>query len=110
MAAALENVTKTHQVAVDVSLGVFNTVAHSCLGGKIDHGIKLLGGKQLRQSLAVGDVHFDETELSRQFGQTGMFEANVVIVVEIVEPDDLVSPFDQAFRYIIADKPCGSCD
>ena len=102
MAAALQDIREADQVAVDVRFGVLEAVAHSRLGGEGYDSIETLGREQLRQGLAVGDIHLHEAEIGRQFSQTGMLEAHVVIVVKVVEPHYFVAPCDKGLRNVVS--------
>jgi len=69
-----------------------------------------LVGKQLRHRVSIREVDLLEAErrLLSQQRQPGSLEADVVIVIEVVEPHDLVTSREQAERRVIADKSRGS--
>ena len=106
VAAAFENIDEADEIAVDIGMRVQQGVAHAGLGGKVDDLVEFLGGEQRLHAGTVTDIQFDEAEF-RVFGQSleaAFLEADVVIIVEIVEADDLVATRQQAQRGSHADK------
>jgi hypothetical protein len=104
--AAFKDVDETYQVAVDVGVGIFQGVAHPGLGGQVDHLGKPLGGEQSRDPGTVRQVHPGKAKVgvSHELRQTSLLEADVVVVVEVVEPDDFIATVEQAFRQVIPDE------
>ena len=62
VAAALKDVAKTHQVALDVSRWVFDRVAHTRLSRQIYHLVGLMGCKGNLHCNAVFQMGFDQLE------------------------------------------------
>ncbi|SLN99269.1 Uncharacterised protein [Klebsiella pneumoniae] len=111
MTAAFQNVQIPHQVSVCVGIRVFQRVAHTGLGGQVDHAIKLLCGEQLCHTFTVGQIQLLEMECRRcQAIQTGLLQADVIIVVHVVDSDNIMPFIQQALRDMEADKTCGTSD
>jgi hypothetical protein len=106
LAAAFEDVHEADQIAIDVGVGVEQRVAHAGLGSQVNHALETFAGKQRGHRPPVGDVPLDEAKiaLSRQAGQAGVLEANVVVVVEVVDADDRVTATQEAQRGVHADE------
>lgn len=60
VAALLEDVDESVDVAADVGAGIFDGVAHTGLGGEIDDDIGLLGGEEAVDGLLVLEIDADE--------------------------------------------------
>ena len=61
VAAALQDVAKTHQVGLDVGGGILQGIPHPRLGGEVHHSPGLGGRKQSRHRLAIGEIQAMET-------------------------------------------------
>ena len=110
-ARAFDDVGKPDQVGVDVSAGVFDRIAHPGLRGEVHDGIEPALREQPGHALAVGDVGFFEFETGEgtQARQPRFFQADVVIVVEVVQPDDAVAAFQQPQRKGRTDETGSAC-
>lgn len=98
VAAAFENIGKADDIAVDIGVRVLQGIANAGLGSQVDDLVEFLGGEQCFHSDPVTDIEFDEAEvgMAGQPGQPAFLEADVVIVIHVVEADDLVAPRQQA--------------
>ena len=56
VATALQDVTKTHLVGLDIGSGIRERVTHPSLGREVDHTPGLGGSKQGRDRLAIGEI------------------------------------------------------
>ena len=104
LAAAFEDVHEADQIAVDVGVGVQQRVAHTGVGGQVDHPLETFAGKQRSHRRPVGDVPLDEAEIALpcEAGQAGALEANVVLIVKVVDADDRVTATKGALRGVQA--------
>ena len=103
MAAGFEDVVEADEVGFDVGIGVSDAVADTGLGGEVDDDIELVFGEESVDEIAVGDVASDKGPgLSRRgsrrahelrdlldFLKALLLEADVVVVVHVVDADDL---------------------
>ena len=112
MAASFEDVVEANEVGLDVGIGVDDAVAHACLCGKVDYDLGVELGKELVDELAVGDVAFDKTEagILLELCQAFFFEANVVVVVHIVDTYYFGSfyLFVDGLNEVATNEACGS--
>ena len=94
VSARLQDVVKAYDVALDVSVGVFDGVAHARLCGQVDHHIRLILGEELLHRGPVGNVAPHGPVLDArghslgQLGQPVLLERRVVIVVQVVNAHD----------------------
>src|SRR5579884_874779 len=86
MAAAFQDVEEADDVAFDIDVRIFPRVPHARLGRELDHRVDLVIGKEGGYALAVGQVAPVEGELGTggQLCQPRLFEADVVVMVEVV--------------------------
>src|SRR5689334_5720182 len=82
-------------------------VAHARLGGQMYDASDRVLEKQLFHPLTVGQIELHELKPVQrtQQGQARLFEPDVVVVVQIIETDDLVSTVDQTPGNVEADEP-----
>jgi len=110
MAAAFEQVDETHHVALDVGVGVFQRIAHPRLGREIDGAVEALGGEQRFHRLALRHIHLDEAEAGKRLEllDAGFFQADVVVIAEVVDADHFGPLFQQALGDMHADESGGA--
>lgn len=90
-AAALQNVTKTQQVGIEIGLRILQAVAYSGLSGQVDHMAEAFLFKKRGQGRAIGQIspHAAETgglRQCRQLRQAVVFKLHVIVVVAVVQP------------------------
>ena len=96
MSAGFEDVVEADHVALDVGVGVLDAVAYAGLGGEVDDNVEVVLGKEGVDEGFVGEVAFDEGVLVLgmllgflgDYFQPVVFEAGVVVGVEVIEADD----------------------
>ena len=81
-------------------------VAHTGLRAEVDHALELLLREQLRHAGAVGEIELHEAEpwLPLELREARLLEADVVVVVQVVEADDVVATREQPGRGVKADE------
>ena len=112
MPAALEDVGGADHVAFDVGQRVLDRIAHARLRREVDHALEPLAGEKPGHARAVREVELDEAEPREllQHLEPRELEAHIVVVVEVVEPDDLVAALEQLAGRVIADEASGAGD
>ena len=63
VAATFEDVAEADQVGLDVSMRIFQRVAHAGLRGQVDHTLEVAFGEQVFHGHAVGDIALHEAEI-----------------------------------------------
>ena len=91
-------------------MGIDQRIAHAGLGGEIDHPLRLFALEKLGNPSAIGNIEprQRETRVGRQTRESCLLEGDVVVVVEIVYPDDFVAAREQALADMHADKTRGA--
>jgi hypothetical protein len=95
----LQNVHEPYDIAVNVCIRVLEGVAHARLACKIDDDIKAAFGKEILDSTPFTKRDIDEAEplAPLQELQPIEFQVHIVIVIQIVEANDLVSAVEEPF-------------
>ena len=93
VAAGLEDVVETDEVALDVCAWVGDAVTHASLGCKVYDNVWLVAGKELVHQCLVGNVALDEGEVSEltECCKALFLDVDVVVVVHVVDADDVCS-------------------
>src|SRR3954465_1600437 len=83
---------------------------HSRLSGQIDDTLWSMASEEVCDCLLVGEVCPHELKAWSRFQscQPGLFQSHVVVIVEIVEPDDLFTTLQQALGEMKADEAGGA--
>ena len=114
VAAGFEDVVETGQVGVYVGVRVGDAVAHTGLGGQVDHDVRLVDLEQDLDHSFIGNIGLDKREVGEllQFGQAGLLDADIVVVVHVVDADDggVRLPGQQALGQVGADEAGGAGD
>ena len=115
VAAGLEDVVESDEVALDIGVGIGDAVAHACLGGEVDDYCYLVFGEDCLHGCLVGDGGVDEGPVALQrlnLLQTFILDVDIVIVGDAVDADylDVLDIMEQALDEVAADKAGGACD
>ena|SRR5207302_8885178 len=65
MAAAFQYIQKTHDIAVDIGMGVHQRIAHASLRGEVDNALEAPVAEQIFHAESVGHVKLDEVEIRK---------------------------------------------
>lgn len=95
MAAGLEHIEESDEVALEVGARVLDGVADARLGGEVHHDIEAVLGEQALDEGGIAQVAAHEGEAAvgvglGQHAQARVLDAGVVVAVEVVEADDRV--------------------
>lgn len=95
MAAGLEHIEESDEVALEVSARVLDRVSDARLCGEVHHDVEAVLREQTLDKGGVAEVtaHEGETAVGIDIGQHAqarVLDAGVVIAVKVVEADDCV--------------------
>jgi hypothetical protein len=81
---------------MDIGHGIGKRIAHPGLGGQIHHALGAMDVEDLGQSGAVCDIepHVGVVRMIEGARQPCLLEPDVIVVVEIVDPDHGVAAFE----------------
>lgn len=110
VAAGLQDVEESDEVALEVGARVLDGVADARLGGEVHHDVEAVLGEQALDERGVAQVATDEgkatirVELS-QHAQARVLDARVVVAVEVVKANDgVIGLLEQLLDEERADK------
>src|SRR5258706_13496297 len=106
-AAGLEHADETDQVAFHVGKRVGERIANARLCREMQHRRRPFVGKNLPDRLLIRDVELDETKTraGSELREARLFQAYVVVAVQVVQADDLIAAREQLQRAMHADEP-----
>lgn len=116
MAAGLEHIEESDEVALEVGARVLDGVADTGLGSEVHHYIEAVLCEQALDEGGVAQVAAHEGEAAvcvglGQHAQAGVLDTGVVVAVEVVETDDnVIGLLDQHLDEERADKAGSSGD
>ena len=102
---ALEQVEESYDVAVDVGIGVFDRIAYAGLCRQIDDGIEFFSSEEVHLEEPVSGITIalhrlsfrNEIPVNACRFEPGVFEPDIVIVIDRIYADDLIARFEQSF-------------
>lgn len=106
VAAALKDVNEADEVGIHVGVRMIERVPDAGLGREVDDALRALAGEVIGHRRAVSDVELDEAEphLFAQGLEPILFEARVVVVVQIVDAEDPIASAEQLEACVEADE------
>ena len=100
------------QIDVDIQSGLLNGRANSGPGRKMNDPVDTVVPGKLLQKFSVTDIADDRSE-SRIVGkviQVSFFDGGIIVIIQIVETDDLITAVEQVFTDVAADKTGPTCN
>jgi len=129
MTTGFQNVQESDQVALKVGVGVRDGIAHACLCGEVHHLVELFFGEELVERLLIVDAHLHKSAVlvlgtldhgavgeaiarlfDAAFAKAAVLEANIVIVVDVVETNHFIAAFRKHEHELGPDKTCCTCN
>ena len=112
MLRSTHHVAVTNQVRLHVGGGIFDAVADARLRSKVDDAVEIVARRHFVQRLGIGEIDLFEpeaiVEAARQPLEPPPLQGRIVIIVEVVDSDDLVTALKQYTRRRRADEPGGT--
>lgn len=112
MAAAFQDVHKTQQVGIDVSVRIFQRVTHPCLRSQIHDALRLIANEYIlhRCPVMYPGADLGKTVVSADTRQTCFLQVYIVIVVDVIDANYLVAALQQAYGKLVADETSSAGD
>jgi hypothetical protein len=87
--AGLEDGQEARDIGMDIGLRVVEGVADSRLGCEVDHDVGREGGHLAGEGPGLGNVeaHEPEARVLAQLRKAGLLEADVIVIVDVVDPE-----------------------
>ena len=107
--AGLQDIVETDKVALNVSIGIGDAVADSCLGGKVHDNGNLVFCEDFLYCGFVSDGGVDKCPVTMQslyFFQTLILDVDIVVVGNRIDSNylDVLDIMEESFDEIAADK------
>ncbi len=106
VAAAFEDIEGASHIAAHVGVRSLQGITHTGLRREVHDAAEFLLRKQVAHRAIIRQVELHEAERGQllQLSEPRLLEGDVVVLVEVVEPDDLVTPGQQALGRVKADE------
>ena len=117
MSAGLQDVVETYEIALNVSIGISDRIAHTGLCSKVYHHLWLVLAEEAVDSLLRGDIALDENVFDAfghqaiYFLEAPLLEADIIIIVHIIDANDgcIIQVLEQALHQVATNEPCRPC-
>lgn len=106
VSAAFEHIGEANQIGIDVSVRIFQRIAHTGLRGKIDNHIEFFRCEQCSDARRIGQIELDEAEGRRwrEAFEAIFFQRDIVIIIHVVDTDDALPAREQPQGKMMADE------
>jgi len=110
--AAFKNVEEACEIGIGIGMRIDQRVTHAGLRGEMHDSGKAMRREQVGDRPAIGDVQLHELEIGEalEFRDSTLFQPRVVMGIEIVEAQHVMSVRQQAARDMHSDEPGGPSD
>ena len=97
-----------NDIGLNVGAGIFHAVAHARLGSEMDDPVHALD--RAHDRVEIGDVaaHEGKILMRGQLGEPRFLESDIVIVVEVVDTDNRLTPGEQRQADMHTNEPSGT--
>ena len=114
VAASLQYVVESYQVALNVGIGIRNRVANTCLRSKIHHHCNIVLSENALHCLLIGNGVFYKRPVapkSLNLLQTLILDIDIIIISYAVYSydADISDILEKSFNQVTANKACSSC-
>ena len=102
----LEDVEKPVYIAAGIGMRIGERIPHTSLRGEMDDAPELTLRKKRLHPGAIGEVELGELKVgvASDLCKAGFLEPYVIVGIQIIQPDDVLSPFKQPFGKMEPDK------
>lgn len=107
--AGLQDIIEADKIALDVSVGIGDAVADSCLSGKVHDNSNLVFREDFLHCVFVCDGGVDKSPIPMQsfdFFQTLILDVDIVVISNRIDSDDLdvLDIVEESLDEVAADK------
>lgn len=107
--AGLQDIIETDKVALNVSIGIGDAVADSCLGGKVHDNGNLVFREDFLYYVFISDGGVDKSPVAMHgfdFFQTLILDVDIVVVGNRIDSNylDVLDIVEESFDEVAADK------
>ena len=107
--AGLQDIIETDKVALDISIGIGDAVADSCLSGKVHDNGNLVFREDFLHCVFISDGGVDKSPVATQslyFLHTLILNVNIIVVGDRIDTDnlDVLDIVEESLDEVAADK------
>ena len=113
MPEMLQHVEVPGEVRLGIDMRVGDRGAHAGLRREVDDDVERVIVERRAERIAVGDLGLAKGEAGRRFSEVAkprLLERDIVVVVEVVDPKDVVATRREGPDAMIADEAGRACD
>lgn len=112
MATPFKDIYKPLQIGIDISVRIFQRVSHPGLRGQMNDTIRLFISENTSHRVPVFDRNTVKAKrlMVSDAGKPRLFQRDIIIVVEIINPDDFITARQQAFDTMHANETSTACN
>src|SRR5688572_5410750 len=106
----LQYVEEAMQITLEVGMRVRQRIPNTGLGSKVDNKIQWMRIKQFIQPLSIDQIDLMKSEIWNllKLGKPGLFEPDIIVIIQIVDSHYCVSQTTQFFGEMKANKASGT--
>jgi hypothetical protein len=104
--ASLEHMEGAGKIAINVCMRIEQRVPHASLRTEVNDPLETRFAKESFHPMPIGKVELDEPEswLTFENGEPGFLQLDVIVLVQVIEPNDLIAPLQKTPGHEKADK------
>jgi len=113
--AGFENIGEADEIRLNVGLGMGQRVSHAGLSSKMDNPVEPILRKHAFYGIAISEISTRESPRSLPFSgliaekaKARLFQRRIVIVINGIEPHNVVAAGKQMANGVKANKTCGA--
>jgi hypothetical protein len=112
MAAPFKDVYEPLQIGIDIGVRVFQRISHPGLRGEVNDTIRLFISENACHRVFVFNRNTVKVKrlMPGDAGKPRILQRDIIIVVEIVNPDDIIAARKQALDTMHADEAGATCN
>lgn len=112
--AGLQDIIETNKVTLNVSVGIGDAVADSCLSCKVHDNGNLVFREDFLHCVFISDGGVDKSPVTMQgfdFFQTLILDVNIIVVCNRIDTDnlDVLDIVEETLDEVAADKTSSAC-
>jgi len=106
--AALKDIYKPNQVAVNIGMGICERVSNARLRGKVYYALRTLLIEKLSHFNPIRNIDSGKTKprMIPELSQPSFLQRHIVVVVQVVNANNIFTASKQTLTYVHADKTC----
>ena len=108
--ASFQNIEEAFHVTTRVGMGIGQRIANTGLGRQMDDASKPMRNKEGVKAGSIFEIEFRKLKpwMRRELREAGFFEPDIVIGIQVIQPEHGISALQEPLAQMKSDKPCGA--